>query len=79
MKNVQAIQERNDIDAITELKGMNFSAEMETGTGKTYVYLRTIYELNQQYGFKKLSLPQKVPFCQNLPCRLIFEPSLTAG
>jgi type III restriction enzyme len=31
----------------------NFTVEMETGTGKTYVYLRTIYELNLQYGFKK--------------------------
>ena len=30
-----------------------FSIEMETGTGKTYVYLRTIYELNQKYGFSK--------------------------
>lgn len=34
-------------------EGLNFSLEMETGTGKTYVYLRTIYELNQKYGFKK--------------------------
>src|SRR3990172_5604529 len=34
------------------LQGMNFSVEMETGTGKTYVYLRTIYELNKLYGFK---------------------------
>jgi len=33
--------------------GRNFSIEMETGTGKTYVYLRTIYELNKNYGFKK--------------------------
>ena len=32
---------------------MNFSVEMETGTGKTYVYLRTIYELNRLYGFRK--------------------------
>jgi len=31
----------------------NFTIEMETGTGKTYVYLRTIYELNKLYGFKK--------------------------
>lgn len=31
----------------------NFSIEMETGTGKTYVYLRSIYELNKVYGFKK--------------------------
>ena len=32
--------------------GMNFSIEMETGTGKTYVYLRTIHELHQCYGWK---------------------------
>lgn len=35
------------------LDGMHFSVEMETGTGKTYVYLRTIYELNRKYGFRK--------------------------
>jgi type III restriction enzyme len=34
-------------------EGMNFSVEMETGTGKTYVYLRTIHELHKKYGFKK--------------------------
>jgi type III restriction enzyme len=33
--------------------GLDFSVEMETGTGKTYVYLRTIAELNQKYGFTK--------------------------
>jgi len=32
---------------------MNFTVEMETGTGKTYTYLRTIFELNRVYGFKK--------------------------
>jgi type III restriction enzyme len=32
---------------------LNFSTEMETGTGKTYVYLRTIHELHKKYGFKK--------------------------
>lgn len=31
----------------------NFTVEMETGTGKTYVYLRTIHELSKTYGFKK--------------------------
>lgn len=31
----------------------DISVEMETGTGKTYVYLRTIFELNQKYGWKK--------------------------
>ena len=56
-KNLSSIQERNDLDPNTqedfEKNGMNFSVEMETGTGKTYVYLRTIFELNQKYGFKK--------------------------
>jgi len=33
--------------------GSDFSVEMETGTGKTYVYLRTILELNKKYGLKK--------------------------
>lgn len=51
--NLQAIQKNNDIELSDKLDGMNFSVEMETGTGKTYVYLRTIYELNKTYGFKK--------------------------
>lgn len=33
--------------------GNNFTVEMETGTGKTYVYLRTVHELYAKYGFKK--------------------------
>lgn len=54
LENVISIQKRNEIpNAVGELQGMNFSVEMETGTGKTYVYLRTIYELNKLYGFKK--------------------------
>ncbi|MBI5674224.1 MAG: DEAD/DEAH box helicase family protein [Nitrospirae bacterium] len=53
-ENIKSIQQRNEIKSErTELQGMNFSVEMETGTGKTYVYLRTIYELNKLYGFKK--------------------------
>lgn len=53
LKNLQAVQSESDVKQSTELDGMNFSVEMETGTGKTYVYLRTIYELFNQYGFKK--------------------------
>ena len=53
LKNVQTVQTENEIHASPELDGMHFSVEMETGTGKTYVYLRTIYELNKHYGFKK--------------------------
>lgn len=52
--NLAKIQTENGL-ASTDLgaNGLNFSVEMETGTGKTYVYLRTIYELNRQYGWLK--------------------------
>ena len=53
LENVRAIQERNDIEMVSKIQGMDFSIEMETGTGKTYVYLRSIFELNKKYGFKK--------------------------
>jgi len=53
LSNLQTIQIENEINEAKQLGGMHFSVEMETGTGKTYVYLRTIYELFKQYGFKK--------------------------
>ncbi|CAM4343709.1 type III restriction enzyme [Paenibacillus endophyticus] len=56
IKNVQTIQLRNALPksiTINESGAFNFTIEMETGTGKTYVYLRTIYELNERYGFSK--------------------------
>lgn len=53
LTNLQGIQANNEIRISDKLEGMHFSVEMETGTGKTYVYLRTIYELNKLYGFKK--------------------------
>jgi type III restriction enzyme len=40
-------------ESIVATEFPNFSVEMETGTGKTYVYLRSIYELNKIYGFRK--------------------------
>jgi type III restriction enzyme len=56
-KNLRLIQNKNNLDIISrnefDKNGMNFSVEMETGTGKTYVYLRTIFELSAKYGFKK--------------------------
>jgi type III restriction enzyme len=52
-KNLQKVQDENELPISDTLKGFNFTVEMETGTGKTYVYLRTIYELNKKYGFKK--------------------------
>jgi type III restriction enzyme len=53
LANVHAVQEANEIEQVSALQGREFSVEMETGTGKTYVYLRTIFELNKRYGFKK--------------------------
>lgn len=53
VQNVQSIQSANDLPISEKLDGRHFSIEMETGTGKTYIYLRTIYELNKHYGFKK--------------------------
>lgn len=64
-KNTRTVQKRNDVSTdekslisrpgVSESlpHGMNFSIEMETGTGKTYVYLRTIHELYRCYGWKK--------------------------
>jgi len=53
LENLQKIQEENNIPKQSELAGAHFSVEMETGTGKTYVYLRTLFELNKRYGFTK--------------------------
>lgn len=56
LANTQAIQAKHEIKEVSDqlgANGLHFSVEMETGTGKTYVYLRTIYELNRTYGFKK--------------------------
>ena len=53
LSNVNRIQLRNGLAPSTVLKRLNFTVEMETGTGKTYVYLRSIFELNRKYGFTK--------------------------
>ena len=55
LKNLQEVQLRNGLPQTKFLKAgdYNFDIEMETGTGKTYVYLRTIIELHQNYGFSK--------------------------
>jgi len=53
MENVRKIQLENGIMRSTNLYDRNFTIEMETGTGKTYVYTKTILELNKQYGLTK--------------------------
>jgi type III restriction enzyme len=52
-QNLTKVQDRNGLQLSNNLDGMNFSVEMETGTGKTYVYLRTIFELAKRYNFTK--------------------------
>jgi len=65
LKNLRDVQERAALPQSEQLQGLvdsageligdfpNFTVEMETGTGKTYVYLRTIHELHRQHGFCK--------------------------
>ena len=53
LSNLRAVQLRNGILPADALASRDFTVEMETGTGKTYVYLRTIFELNRCYGFTK--------------------------
>ena len=60
LKNLQSVQEQNYIETSKVLVAEddsysfpNFSIEMETGTGKTYVYLRTLFELNKKHGLRK--------------------------
>ena len=48
--NLQDIQLRNGLPPSAGLTSGDFTVEMETGTGKTYVYLRTIFELNKRFG-----------------------------
>ena len=53
-ENINIIQMENSLPRTNfRDKALNLSVEMETGTGKTYVYLRTIFELNKKYGFTK--------------------------
>ena len=55
LENLQAVQRRNGLKPSEELAGpgINLTIEMETGTGKTYTYVKTMYELNARYGWSK--------------------------
>lgn len=60
LKNIREVQQRNDLiesQQIDKPKGVglgyNLTIEMETGTGKTYTYIRTMYELHKHYGWSK--------------------------
>lgn len=57
LSNLQAIQAENDINISSSLSNRlgrcALDVEMETGTGKTYVYIKTMFELNKLYGWSK--------------------------
>jgi type III restriction enzyme len=53
LTNIQEVQERNNILKSTYTSHKDYAVEMETGTGKTYVYTKTIIELHEKYGFTK--------------------------
>lgn len=60
LSNIREVQQRNDIVLSNTLErprgvnlGYNLTIEMETGTGKTYTYIRTMYELHKSYGWSK--------------------------
>lgn len=55
LSNLQRVQDRNGLEVSPQLydDALDFDVEMETGTGKTYVYLRTIFEFAQKYNFTK--------------------------
>lgn len=54
LENIKKIQRNNGIKPSEKLEGnYNLSIEMETGTGKTYTYIKTMYELNKEYGWSK--------------------------
>ena len=53
LRNLQEVQLAAGLPVDERLASRNFTVEMETGTGKTYVYLRTIFALHRDYGFTK--------------------------
>ena len=53
LTNIHEVQERNNILKSTYTSQKDYAIEMETGTGKTYVYTKTIIEMHEKYGFTK--------------------------
>lgn len=54
LENLNKVQRKNQIEPSKKLEGrFNLTIEMETGVGKTYTYIKTMYELNKRYGWSK--------------------------
>ena len=54
LTNMRAVQKNNLLPQTEDLQGRQFSLEMETGTGKTYVYTKTVYELKPPIWIHKI-------------------------
>ena len=54
-RNIEEVQRQNDLEPKFESSpdGLRLTIEMETGTGKTYTYIKTMFELRKQYGWSK--------------------------
>ncbi|MEI2803900.1 MAG: DEAD/DEAH box helicase family protein [Trichococcus flocculiformis] len=54
LENINKIQRVGQIEPSKKLEGRyNLTVEMETGVGKTYTYIKSMYELNKRYGWSK--------------------------
>ena len=87
LKNIEKIQDNNNIpremksNVGVEENYLNIDIKMETGTGKTFTQIKTIYELNDKYGFNKFiivvpTLPIKAgtkQFIQSKDTKVFFE------
>jgi type III restriction enzyme len=65
LTNIQAVQRSQNLPQSSELVNskpcdINLDIEMETGTGKTYCYIKSIFELNKQYGCQRMSVPRRL-------------------
>jgi len=64
LKNIHAVQTENNIKYSTEIAAgigaVSLDVEMETGTGKTYVYIKTMFELYKAYGWSKFIVVVRV-------------------
>ena len=75
LENIRKIQAHNNIKlsetVITGgLGACSLDVEMETGTGKTYVYIKTMFELNKQYGWSKFIVVERVSVRVSRQCKI---------
>lgn len=74
LKNIQTLQSQNNIklspSLVKNLGRCSLDIEMETGTGKTYVYIKTMFELNRKYGWSKFTHHEEILGSDHCPIGL---------